>query len=251
MKFYLLVLFTFININLCQAQFNKGTQMLSGNVSIDLASSKNNTEDYVSPFTKNNNEENKYGFGIELGYGKFKKVNTIVLYGLGYSYLFSEANLTNSDTSRSLKINSVNNDYRYTIFAENLNFIPLKNNWGITYSFKGLFAFNTLKSTSKSSYYYNYNDSSFIGESSSDGANYLLSFSGNLGAYYTINKHFLLFSQLNVFTANLNFFNNTNTYLGNVRKTENAGFGFNLTGALTPTFKLGDISIGLKYLIYK
>ena len=50
MKFYALIIFTLINASLCQAQFGKGSQMLSGNVSIDLASSKNNTEDYVSPF---------------------------------------------------------------------------------------------------------------------------------------------------------------------------------------------------------
>lgn len=249
MKFYLLILFTLINISICIAQFNKGAQMISGTVNFDLASSKNNTEDYVSPFTKNNNEEDKYGFGIELGYGRFKKENTVWVFGIGYSYLFSKVNQTVSDTGRSAKINGVNSDYRYTFFAENLNFIPIKSNWGITYSIKGLFGYNTLNSNSKSNYHYNYNDSSFIGESSSDGANYLLSFSGNLGAYYTINKHFLLFSQINVFTSNLSFFNNTNTYFGNVRKTENSGFGFNLTSALTPVFKLGDISIGLKYII--
>ncbi len=249
MKFYALIIFTLINASLCRAQFGKGSQMLSGNVNFDLASSKNSTEDYVSPFTKNNNEEDKYGFGIELGYGKFKKENTVWVFGLGYSYMLSKVYQTLSDTGRSVKTNSKNADYKYTLFAENLNFIPIKNNWGLTYSFKSLLAYNTLKSNSKSNYYFNYNDSSFIGENSSDGANYLVSFSGNLGAYYNINKHFLLFSQLNVVTANLNFFNNTNTYLGNVRKTENAGFGFDLVGALTPAFKLGDISIGIQYLI--
>jgi hypothetical protein len=44
MKFYALIIFTLINASLCRAQFGKGSQMLSGNVNFDLASSKNSTE---------------------------------------------------------------------------------------------------------------------------------------------------------------------------------------------------------------
>jgi hypothetical protein len=251
MKFYALIIFTLINASLCQAQFGKGAQMLSGNVNFDFGNSKTNVEDFVSPFTKNKDEENKYGFGIELGYGKFKKENTVLLYGLGYTYLFSESNRMVSDTGKVAKTNSLNSNYRYTLFAEKLNFIPIKSNWGLIYSVKGLVGYNTANSTSKGNYYNITKDSNVISESISDGNYFQLAVSGNLGAYYTINKHFLLFSQINVFTANLDFNNYTDSYSGNVRKIENSSFGFNLTGALTPSFKLGDISIGLKYLIYK
>ncbi|MFA9214449.1 MAG: hypothetical protein ACEQSR_11485 [Candidatus Methylacidiphilales bacterium] len=249
MKFYTLIIFTFINVSLCQAQFGEGAQMLSGDVNFDFVNSKNNSEDFVSPFIKNNNEDNKYGFGIELGYGKFKKENNVWMFGIGYTYLFSEINRIFSDTSRIINSISTNHNYRYTAFAEKLNFIPIKSNWGINYSVKGLVSYNTVNNKSKGNYYYNSNDSSFVLEGMSDGNYYELAISGNLGAYYVLNKYFLLFSQINVFTANLNYTKNTDTYLGNLRKIENSNFGFNLTGALTPTFKLGDISIGLRYII--
>lgn len=249
MKFYALIVFTFINVSLCRAQLSKGSQIFSGNVNYDFGSSKNNSEDFVSPFVKNNNEENRYGFGIELGYGKFKKDNSVWLFGLGYTNIFSETNRIFSDTSKSINSISTNTYHRYTAFAEKLNFIPIKSNWGINYSVKGLVSYNTVNNKSKGNYYYNSNDSSFVLEGMSDGNYYELAISGNLGAYYVLNKHFLLFSQINVFTANLNYNKNTDTYLGNFRKIENSNFGFNLKGALTPTFKLGDISIGLRYII--
>ncbi|MBJ7427502.1 MAG: hypothetical protein JHD28_00860 [Bacteroidia bacterium] len=154
-----------------------------------------------------------------------------------------------SDTSRTINSISTNHNYRYTAFAEKLNFIPIKSNWGINYSFKGLVSYNSLNSNSKGNYYYNSNDSSFVLEGRSEGDYYQLAISGNLGAYYVLNTHFLLFSQINVFTANLNFNKNTDSYLGNLRKIEDNRFSFNLTGALTPTFKLGDISVGLRFII--
>ncbi len=249
MKFYALIIFTLINVSLCQAQFGKGSQILSGNINFDFGSSKNNSEDFVSPFTKINNEENNYGFGIELGYGKFKKENSVWIFGIGYTYIYSESNRMFSDTSRTINSISTNHNYRYTAFAEKLNFIPIKSNWGISYSIKSLVSYNPLYSASKSSYYYSSNDSAFVLEGQSDGYYYQLAISGNLGTYYVLNKHFLLFSQINVFTANLNYTKNSDTYLGNFRKIENSNFGFNLAGALTPAFKLGDISIGLRYII--
>lgn len=251
MKFYVLVIFTLINIRLCLAQFGKGSQIFSGNINTDFANSNSNSEDFVSPFTKNYNEEKKYGFGLELGYGKFKKENTVLLFGLSYSYSYSESRQMFSDTSKSVKSSGQNFENKYNLFIEKLNFIPIKSNWGLIYSFRGLFGYNTVNSSSKNNFYFSSNDSIVNLEGSSN-SNYLqLAASGNLGAYYTINKHFLLFSQINVFTVDLNFNNYKNNYLGNLRKIENSSFGFNLTGALTPAFKLGDISIGIKYLIYK
>jgi hypothetical protein len=66
----------------------------------------------------------------------------------------------------------------------------------------------------------------------------------SFGAYYFLNKKFVFFRELNPFRVNFTLDNNLkNTSNGNF---EDNKFGFDLTGALTPNFKLGDISFGLK-----
>jgi hypothetical protein len=249
MKRTLLLGLIIFAINSLQAQFSKGTRMLNGNGNFDFSNNKSSSEDITGLKQRNETENNMFGYGLQLGYGKFRKENKVLVYSLGYSFVSNETNSNKIDSIKTGIYYSKGTTNSYLIFIENLNFLPIKNNWGILYSIKSSVGYNLSENNTTTTTKFIANDSNVLNKSSYITNYFQVSAFGNLGVYYCLNKKFLLFSQLNLCGVNLNF--NTSTTNSSSNKSENTSFSFNLTGALTPTFKLGDISIGLKYLIYK
>ncbi len=245
-KIVLLGLIAFA-INTLQAQFNKGTRMLNGNGNFDFSNNKNNSEDLIGLKQTSETENNGFGYGIQLGYGKFKKENKVLVYGLGYGFINDETYTNKTDSIKQSHFSSQVTTNSYLIFIENLNFIPIKNNWGLIYSIKGVISYNLSENNNTTTTKFIVNDSNTFNKGSYITNYFQVSAIGNLGVYYCLNKNFLLFSQLNLCGANLSFNNSTTNSSSN--KSENNNLSFNLTGALTPTIKLGDISIGLRYII--
>jgi hypothetical protein len=91
------------------------------------------------------------------------------------------------------------------------------------------------------------NDSTNISNLGHSKSSVLAKIQGNVGAYYMLSKHLLLFTQFNLLGLNVSF-SNSNT--NNVNSSsESTTVSFDMSGTLTPTYKLGDINIGIKYLI--
>jgi hypothetical protein len=245
-KIVLLSLIIFL-LNSLQAQFSKGTRMLNGNGNFDISNSKNISEDFVGLKQKTETKNNTFGYGFQLGYGKFKKENKVLVYGLGYSFVSNEINSNKIDTVKNGIYYAKGTTNSYLIFIENLNFLPIKNNWGVLYSIKGSISYNLSENNNTTTTKFIANDSNVFNKGAYSNNYFQVSVYGNLGVYYCLNKNFLLFSQLNLCGADLSF--NNSAISSSTNKSENTNFSFNLTGALTPVFKLSDISIGLKYMI--
>jgi hypothetical protein len=90
-------------------------------------------------------------------------------------------------------------------------------------------------------------DSTTYGFSNSTFNTYSANLQINIGAYYLFHKNFILFTQFNLLGVALSYSNTD--YKTKTQNSNSDSYTFNFSGVLTPTYKLGDFSIGLKYII--
>jgi hypothetical protein len=245
-KFILLILFFLLTL-ISKAQFNIGVRMVSGNISSAIqnnSATNNNPKSFVY---KSTDTRENYGVGIELGYGKIKVQNQIFIYGLGFTYNLSLINNKRYDTTAFTETKSSGNTYSYFIFGEKSFFIPISPKYGFMYNLNTNLRYSH---TSNDDSYYSRmfsNDSANIRNLGHSNSSVQAKIQGNVGAYYMLNKHLLLFTQFNLLGLNLTFSNSNTNNLNSSSESNNVSF--DMSGILTPTYKLGDINIGIKYLI--
>ncbi len=221
--------------------------MVSGNISSAIqnnSATNNNPKSFVY---KSTDTRENYGVGIELGYGKIKVQNQIFIYGLGFTYNLSLINNKRYDTTAFTETKSSGNTYSYFIFGEKSFFIPISPKYGFMYNLNTNLRYSH---TSNDDSYYSRmfsNDSANIRNLGHSNSSVQAKIQGNVGAYYMLNKHLLLFTQFNLLGLNLTFSNSNTNNLNSSSESNNVSF--DMSGILTPTYKLGDINIGIKYLI--
>lgn len=243
----------FISVILCafafisKAQFNVGVKLLSGNLTANIQNNTNNAQDLDGLKTIKIEKYNSIGAGIELGYGKISKPNKAIIYGLGYSNYQIIKSTNQTDTLKNYLNNDESNNNSYYLFAEKINFIPVKTNWGFMYNFKASLRYENSKNNYANNTKYSKNDSVISGFSNSVENAYTANMQINIGAYYIFHQNFILFTQLNLLGTSLGYTNFENK--GKSQNTNSDSYIFNFSGVLTPTYKLGDLSIGLKYII--
>ncbi|MFZ4797028.1 MAG: hypothetical protein ACOYMA_06005 [Bacteroidia bacterium] len=243
----------FVSIILCaiafvsKAQFNTGAKLLSGNLTANIQNNTNNTQDLEGLKNIKIEKYNSIGAGIELGYGKITKPNKANIYGFGYGNYQIIKSTNQTDTIKNYLINDESNNNSYYLFAEKINFIPVKANWGFMYNFKASLRYENLKNNYSNNIKYSKNDSVISGFSNSVENAFTANLQINIGAYYLFNQNFILFTQLNLLGTSLGYTNFENK--GRSQNTNSDSYTFNFTGVLTPTYKLGDFGIGLKYII--
>lgn len=247
-KHLFLLALLFVGQQLAFAQFNVGSRLVTSNVNLLL---DNNKSDGSGANTGNNTSykstDNKGDFKIELGYGKIKKENSVTVFGLGYGYSYRNSA---SNTKDSLLIRDNSSDFKtisFSAFAERNNFVPMQKNWGFLYTLRTGIGLdfnnsNTINNTKKTN-----NDSLVQRIFSSDGIAIQGSILFHIGVYYQLQKHLLLFTQINVLGAKIGSTITNSENSGNKQELES--FDITLTGALTPLYKISDLTIGIKFLI--
>ena len=243
----------FVSIILCaiafvsKAQFNTGTRLISGNITANIQNTSNNSEDLDGLKIKKTEQNNIIGAGIELGYGKIKKQNKANIFGLGYSKSQSTKTTNQTETLKTYKNIDESNINNYYLFAEKNNFIPVKPNWGFMSNLNARLQYSNSIISYSSQTKDLPNDFTTYGIGSVTSNYYIANLQINIGAYYVFHKNFILFTQLNLLGASLGY-SNSNTKATN-QNTNSETYIFNFSGVLTPTYKLGDFGIGLKYII--
>lgn len=243
----------FIGVILCaiafisKAQFNIGTKLISGNITANIQNNTSNSEDLYDLKINRTDKTNAVGAGIELGYGKITKSNKATIYGFGYSNNQNTKSSNLTDSLKKIVLNDESNNNSYYLFAEKINFIPVKTNWGFMYNLKASLKYESSKSNYANNTKYLQNDSITIGFSNLSTNTYSANLQINIGAYYLFHKNFMLFTQLNLLGTSLGYTNNE--IKTNNQNTSSDSYTFNFSGVLTSTYKLGDFSIGLKYII--
>ena len=246
-KHLFLLALLFVGQQLAFAQFNVGSHLVTSNVNLLLDSRKSNNIGTNTGNTPSKNTVDMGEFKIELGYGKIKKENSVVVFGLGYGYAYRNSTSNTKDTLLIRDDNSVSKTFSFSAIAESNNFVPMQKNWGFLYTLRtgidiGFNSNSTINNTKKPN-----NDSLVQRIFTSEG----ISIQGNIlfhiGAYYQLQKHLLLFTQINVLGAKIGSTISNSENSGNKQDLES--FNIELTGALTPLYKISDLTIGIKFLI--
>ena len=243
----ILIILLFITSFISKAQFNVGVKMLSGNISSAIQNNtvtNNNSSSFVY---KTIDTRDNYGVGLEVGYGKIKAQNQIFIFGLGFTYNISLVNNKRYDTTAFSESKSTGNTYTYYVFGEKTYFIPMSIKYGFMYNFNSNIRYSHTENDD--SYYSRMfsNDSTNIRNLGHSNSSVIGRIQGNVGAYYMLNKHLLLFTQFNLLGLNVTFSNSNTNNVNSSSESNNVSF--DMSGILTPTYKLGDINIGIKYLI--
>jgi hypothetical protein len=246
-KHFFLLALLFVGQQLAVAQFTIGSRIITSNLNLSLNNLNTNTSRANTGNTVFLNTYNEGAFNIGLGYGRIKQENRVTIFGLGYNYSYRN---DASNTKDTLLIRDNTNDNKsasFSAFAEMTNFVPMQKNWGFLYTLRtGInLGFNnnvTNNDTKKLS-----NDSLVQRKTTTEGAAIQGNILFHIGAYYQLQKHFLLFTQINILGAQIgyNILNSDNS----ANKLQSEGFGITLTGALTPLYKISDLTIGVKFLI--
>lgn len=243
----------FVSIILCtiafvsKAQFNAGARLISGNITANIQNTSNNSENLDGLKTKKTEQNNVIGAGIELGLGKITRPNKATIYGFGYSNNQNTKSSNFSDSLKNIVLNDETINNAFHLFAEKINFISVKNNWGFMYNLNASMKYENSKSDFSNNTKYLQNDSTTFGFSHITNNTYSANLQINIGAYYLFHKNFMLFTQLNLLGTSLGY--TKNEIKTDYQNTNGNAYTFNFSGVLTPTYKLGDFSIGLKYII--
>lgn len=230
-----------------RAQFNVGVKMLSGNISAAIQNNTSTNNNPTSYVYKTIDTRDNYGVGLELGYGKIKVENQIFIFGLGFTYNISLVNNKRYDTTAFSESKSTGNTYSYYVFGEKTFFLPMSPKYGFMYNFNSNIRYSHTENDD--SYYSRMvsNDSAYIRYLGHSNTSVQAKLQGNVGAYYMLNKHLLLFTQFNLLGLNVTFSNSNSNNVNSTSESNNVSF--DMSGILTPTYKLGDINIGIKCLI--
>lgn len=212
----------FLGVTNLQAQFNKGTQLLTGNFNIGAS----NQEQYYQYDTSKNKW---FSAGIGVGRQWVHKENRIRGFQIGYNYT------TNTQDRPSVPGENIRKDQSFYVGYVSQYLLPFGKKFYGTATLLSQFAFTKLKVKNENNSEYGV-----------DGETYSLSFGIQPGLAYQISKRWIADVTLgNLIAANVN--HNTSRTISSTTDYRNQSTSFNLNSIFSGNSSY--LGIGFRYIL--
>lgn len=213
----------FFSVAVCDAQFQTGTKVISGQLGF---SASNNNNLSPTPGT----EQRSTQFSTSFSLGRFKSPTVLNAFGIYYGYNHNHNNIGSPPDEQ------LYNSHNIGAFISSTKFKLLARKFYLSFTGTGGAG-------------YVFSKTSYVANTAnySKGDGYNLYVSGDMGLLYQLNERFLLNATLtNLISLSYRYGTNSNYSGTNVSKTNNTSFNFNsgLNG-----FSLSNIGVGIRYIL--